>query len=777
MKKTFLQTLLLFLVMLFTSITASAYDFEADGIYYNITSSKNKTVKVSYKNTNYNSYSSEVVIPSEVTYNGEKYTVISIGESAFEGCSGLTEVTIPNSVTSIGEQAFQNCCGLTEVNISSIESWCKIDFAGYSSNPLCYANKLKLNGEEIKDLIIPNTVTEIKPYAFYRCYSLVGQLILPETITSIGKYAFSMTKYSACKIEAKTPPTITTSSLPSDMFIVFVPNGSAEAYKADANWGKYKIIVDGTGDVEVTNETAGQLARAILVQARKNLDNITKLTVHGTLNADDMEQINSNMTSLLYLDLTDTDVTELPAEIFKDKKTLLGVKFPKNLKTIGYNAFYGCSNLIDELELPETLETIGSYAFNGCNLLGGNLKIPAKVESIGTNAFANCERIDSVDMSAAENLKTLNGDVFNYCYSLKWVDFPKNLTSLGYYAFSGCSSLAELNLPASIETIGSYAFYGCSSLTSLDLSECTKLKEIQSSVFKGCSKLQTVNRPSSLTSIGSEAFAGCTGLLQMSVPCAVPPTIANNSEPFKGVDNIACVLSIPSDNMFEYYSANYWGALVDVENKSEITVDVTNPEEDDDNSTEEIPENGENQGGNHHHHHHGCFIHYGKHHPHGGGYKPHAMSMKSLKATATTSEQENEDVDKSTLGVTANGQSLFVGNGDAVTFYLTPDAGKQIESVLYNGKDVTKELVNNTYTTAAVGADAISTFEVKLKNSTLVGDVNGDNIVNATDIVALANYINGKATESFNEKNADVNNDGTVNVTDIVALANVIMTK
>ena len=110
------KSLVLTVIGLLCSVSVSAHDFEADGIYYNITSLTPMTVEVTYRGNKYNSYSEEysgaVNIPESVTYNGKTYNVTSIGYSAFEGCSGLTSVKIPNSVTSIWSSAFEGCSGL-----------------------------------------------------------------------------------------------------------------------------------------------------------------------------------------------------------------------------------------------------------------------------------------------------------------------------------------------------------------------------------------------------------------------------------------------------------------------------------------------------------------------------------------------------------------------------------------------------------------------------------------------------------------------------------------
>ena len=95
------------------SISASAYDVEVDGIYYNLISKGN----VAEVTEGDGQYSGSITIPSSIKVNDAKYTVTSIRNSAFSYCYSLTSVTIPNSVTSIGNSAFSNCHGLTSFTI------------------------------------------------------------------------------------------------------------------------------------------------------------------------------------------------------------------------------------------------------------------------------------------------------------------------------------------------------------------------------------------------------------------------------------------------------------------------------------------------------------------------------------------------------------------------------------------------------------------------------------------------------------------------------------
>ena len=221
-------------------------DFNANPLYY---AKKLKLNETEIK---------DLVIPNDIT---------KIKDYAFYNCTGLTTITIPNSVTSIGEEAFSLCSGLTEVNITDLSAWCKIDFSDYSANPLNYAKKLKLNGTEIKDLVIPNDITKIKDYAFYNfaglttitipnsvttignyvfydCYRLT-EVTIPNSVTSIGEYAFDSCWNLDTIISLNpTPPVCANSnsfynySRPT----LYIPKDSYAKYFIDDVWGRFTNI-------------------------------------------------------------------------------------------------------------------------------------------------------------------------------------------------------------------------------------------------------------------------------------------------------------------------------------------------------------------------------------------------------------------------------------------------------------------------------------------------------------------------------------------------------
>lgn len=192
--------------------------------------------------------------------------VEKIGSYAFEDCKSLYKINIPRSLSHIGSRAFYNCNNLTGVYITDLASFLTITIdrvsgsaPNYEGNPLCYAGNLYLNNEIITDLIIPTSISEVLDGALYGCTSIVS-VKLHSNISSIGMYAFGgCSNLSVIYCMAQTPPKIGAYhnqngysfyySFPKDgNYTIYVPQESYDTYKAQSgnysdvsagNWSRY----------------------------------------------------------------------------------------------------------------------------------------------------------------------------------------------------------------------------------------------------------------------------------------------------------------------------------------------------------------------------------------------------------------------------------------------------------------------------------------------------------------------------------------------------------
>ena len=180
--KPIIQKLWMFIAVLCASLSASAngLEFVSGGLRYNILS--DRTVEVAEGNSH---VSGDIEIPRRVIYDLKTYTVTSIGVRAFMNCSGLTSVTIPNSVTSIGDYAFCGC-GLTSVTIPN-------SVTSIGDDAFC--------GCDLTSVTIPNSVASIGEYAFCGCD--LTSVTIPNSVTFIGDKAFSCSRLENINVDSE----------------------------------------------------------------------------------------------------------------------------------------------------------------------------------------------------------------------------------------------------------------------------------------------------------------------------------------------------------------------------------------------------------------------------------------------------------------------------------------------------------------------------------------------------------------------------------------------
>ena len=269
----------------------------------------------------------DITIPDGVTH---------IGNHAFRGCSSLSSISIPGSVSSIGNFAFHGCSNITSVSIDSIEAWLDISFSTSSSNPMYYGNAtLLISGNPATDITIPDGVTSINSYAFYR-YSGLNSVSIPGSVSSIGSYAFS-----DC----------------SGLNSVSIPGGvsSIGSYAFRGCFGLTGISIPGS------------------------VSSIGNFAFYGC-------------SALSNVSIAE-GVSSIGSSAFESCSSLSSISIPGSVSSIGYSAFESCSSL-SSISIPEGVSSIGESTFYGCSNLK-NISIPASASSIGGHAFDDCalERI------------------------------------------------------------------------------------------------------------------------------------------------------------------------------------------------------------------------------------------------------------------------------------------------------------------------------------------------------------------------------------------------
>ena len=544
--------------------------------------------------------------------------VKTISEMAFNGCSSLESVNIGNGVTKIEDYAFlactslknvsigkglkevgwgavHNCTNIENVYISDLAAWCQINFSGdyyYDNhswvetrpeiaycNPLTYAKHLYVNGQELKDLVIPESVTEIGDRAF-RLFCGLTSVTIHDKVTKIGNGAFA-----GCE----------------NLKRAVVGNGVETLVKNNGNWasspfgncGSLETLAVGKGISEIHIEGCKELtdvycAAAAVPTATFSEDcQVNYATLHvlgefieqyraadgwkdfGTIVAlqpGDPGYFKPDMTPINFADATVKSICVANWDFNKDgqisvfeasqvkgpigfsNKDITSFNELKYFTSIKSVSFSNCTSLTSVV-IPDGVTTLN---FNGCSSLT-SINIPSSVTTIQSDGFKNCTSLTAVHItdiaawcrisfSSRDNYQN-SSNPLGYAHHLylngKEVTnlvIPADITSINNWAFRGCTGLTSVTIGNSVTSIGDHAFAYCHGLTSVTIGN--SVTSIGYEAFYGCDGLTSVTIPNSVTSIEACAFYGCDGLTSVTIPGSVT-TIG--TEAFAACDGLTSV--------------------------------------------------------------------------------------------------------------------------------------------------------------------------------------------------------------------------------------------
>lgn len=500
------------MVMLCLSISAYAYDFEVDGICYDISSFTELTVTAS----SISEKSEDLRIPSSVNFNGKTLTVtkvgenfayenvtvtnisigdevVEIGQTAFYGCENLMSITIGGKLKTIGNRAFEGCKKLQEISSESInnigeysfsgcESLIKVDFKNISSLPEgifqncsnltdCNFNSVSrigkrsfVNCKSLKIITLPESVESIEDEAFENCISLT-QFVIPNSVSSIGE--------DILKGDSSLESLVIGSGIKRLPYIISGCDNLKDIHINDSEelleFGvASKGTLTGYYDYVYSDGPSHHGTRYYYYKSPSYFSNHPIEEVYIGRNISTYaEKFDSSYESGAYLTTIRSYLPIPPFSQTSIKKVTIG-NMVTELPTMGY------ANYIDE-------------------------------KSFFVGAFMDCKQLTSCELGSS-------------------------VKAVSVKAFSGCESLKNQILPNTVITIAS-------------------------SVFDGCTSLDTITLGCYLSSIGSNAFNECHALSNINIYASTPPTYPTG---FSSKEYMNTILNIPLGSLYSYQDSEPW---------------------------------------------------------------------------------------------------------------------------------------------------------------------------------------------------------------------------
>ena len=524
------------LSLFFCSLARSYNDYddiEHAGDFTYFINKKNEAVIGVYKSNHEAAidieYTGQITVDNTINHDGVDYPVAKIGNFAFFNTQ-IQSITIKGSVKKLGAYAFAECkcldiIDLSKTKVKEIPPYCFFNSGirniilpddlltfgemSFSSTPLLnlkvpdtvtdFGNMSVYSNKQLKNLDLSNTqVTSLKPSTFKNCYSLTD-VKLPTKLTVIPDELFANTKIKTIEL----PPTI----------------------------------------------------QVIGKRAFRHCTRLQSFTFPSKVYMID-EGAFKECASLDNLDMTNLNITELSAQVFKSCDSLRTIKLPKILTAFGDYALSGTS--IVELTLPAEIVKVGKGAFSWCVSLKTadisaltteiipaemfrmcthlkSISLPAKINIIGEKAFEHCVTLPEIDLSKAP-VSVIGTSAFSQCSALSSIILGETVSTINESAFAS-TAIPEFTAPQKLKTLGASAFFSCRKLKVADLVQ-SGLTELSDYSFSLCTSLTRITFPAKLVTIGEYALSGAalTTVALTSQVATIKSRAFANCDGLKNVD-------------------------------------------------------------------------------------------------------------------------------------------------------------------------------------------------------------------------------------------------
>lgn len=406
-------------------------------------------------------------------------SVKTIGMAAFEYCSSLADIILPEGVTTIARSAFWGCSSLSRIDLPE-----GVTTIGHSAFYGC---------EKLSSVKLPNSLTTIEGFAFSGCNGLT--ITIPDNVESM-----SMLTFSDCTGLDITIP---------GRFLTKIENPIGSDCK----------------DVRVTIAEGTTVIEEYAFQKRPGIVSVTIPESVTSIGHAAFWQC-SGLTDIII----PSSVTEIGDDAFSECTNLTNVTLPDGLTSIGEGVFRPCKELVSVV-IPNSVKSIGTEAFNGCSALK-SIVLPEGMTLIKKWTFADCSSL--VDVTLPSTMTTLEYGAFENCTSLRSVTIPNSVNTVDA-PFYGCSSLSDIKVPDYLYETSIFSGTGITDITVPEgttvvgsFADCTKLVSITFpegikalTDFSGCSSLRAIDIPDGVSVIGPGLFEHCTKLTKVTIPNSV----------------------------------------------------------------------------------------------------------------------------------------------------------------------------------------------------------------------------------------------------------------